>query len=607
MPRPERLAPAFPLALLAWSVYSAYAHPGSSLTPALIGCTAGVLLGLLAGRIRLSPFWGYLPAALCLLLIGGWWLDRASLPYLSSLGEKAFALAPSDVLAVRRALTLAPLGVVGLALLTLALRGEMDLGGGRAVPAHRSPLDLKIGRCVIPLRDRYLHTFVIGATGTGKTSCALKPLIWQDLQNIQKGHRLGITVVDPKGDLARDVAGMCSALGIPSIFIDPLNPASPGFNPLVGEIETVRIIMQTVLRGLFGRQEAFFRYTQEETLTHTIYILKQLRGDDVTIADMLEFLRKPSLMQAAVEELERRDGPSEHTEYFRYDVLSENLKEKMNQFTLGLRLQLGQITGNPLVNRILSTRKSVDLDRHLAEGGVLIVNTALGELGILGDVFGQLFIMHLQQAIFHRPGNEDTRIPHFLYIDEFSRYVNQYFEPMLSMGRSYRCGAVLALQSTFQMKLEGDPEFRRKVLSNCRNKIVFNLEEYEDAKYFANEFGSQEVIERDKTYSRDQTILLPMRWSSIRETKKEKNRFPYTKLMELPKFHAVVRTIVDDKPQEPVLTRLEFSPYDRLIKGKKAQTRQSKGKLEVQVPQREPRLEVVYREKKREEGSFFDD
>lgn len=606
MPRLERLAPAFPLALLAWSVYSAYARPGGSLTPVLAGCVAGVIVGLLAEKIRLSRFWGYLPACFCLLLIGGWWLDRASLSYLSSLGEKTFALSPSDILAVRRALTLVPLGVGGLVLLTLALRGKMDLNTGHSVPARRSPLDLKIGRCVIPLRDRYLHTFVIGATGTGKTSCALKPMIWQDLQNIKKGHRLGITVVDPKGDLARDVAGMCSALGIPSIFIDPLNPASPGFNPLVGEIETVRIIMQTVLRGLFGRQEAFFRYTQEETLTHTIYILKQLRGDDVTIADMLEFLRKPSLMQAAVEELERRDGPSEHTEYFRYDVLSENLKEKMNQFTLGLRLQLGQITGNPLVNRILSTRKSVDLDRHLAEGGVLIVNTALGELGILGDVFGQLFIMHLQQAIFHRPGNEDTRIPHFLYIDEFSRYVNQYFEPMLSMGRSYRCGAVLALQSTFQMKLEGDPEFRRKVLSNCRNKIVFNLEEYEDAKYFASEFGSQETVEKDKTYSRDQTFLFPMRWSSMRETRKEKERFPYTKLMELRKFHAVIRTIVDDQPQQPVIARLRFSPYDRSIKPRMARARQAKGKLDVRVPQHEPRLEVVYREKRREEGSFFD-
>jgi len=145
------------------------------------------------------------------------------------------------------------------------------------------------------------------------------------------------------------------------------------------------------------------------------------------------------------------------------------------------------------------------------------------------------------------------------------------------------------------------------VLSNCRNKIVFNLEEYEDAKYFANEFGSQEVIERDKTYSRDQTILLPMRWSSMRETRKEKNRFPYTKLMELPKFHAVIRTIVDNKQQEPVLTKLGFSPYNRMVKRKTTGTKQPEGQLEVQVPQREPRLEVVYREKRREEGSFFDD
>jgi hypothetical protein len=92
----------------------------------------------------------------------------------------------------------------------------------------------------------------------------------------------------------------------------------------------------------------------------------------------------------------------------------------------------------------------------------------------------------------------------------------------------------------------------------------------------------------------------------MRETRKEKERFPYTKLMELRKFHAVIRTIVDDQPQQPVIARLRFSPYDRSIKPRMARARQAKGKLDVRVPQHEPRLEVVYREKRREEGSFFD-
>lgn len=586
-----------PAVLLGYAAYVQYARPGS--IPAFIIAAAimGVAVGVAGRWLKFASWPGYVLAALGALLLGGWMMDRAALPALAKAGK---LLTPADITGVRHALVFLPPVTIGALAAAYAIRareGALLPPLGRRV--KKSPLDIKIGGRVIPLKDRYLHTFVIGSTGTGKTSCALKPMIWQDLNSIKRGEKLGVTVVDPKGDLAADVADMCAHLGVPVIYLNPLNPASSCFNPMVGKAEAVKTIMQTVLRGMFGRQEAFFRYAQEEALTNTIYVLKELRGDDVTIADMLEFLRKPALMQATVEELERRAGPSVHTEFFRYDVLGDN-KDKMNQFTLGLRLQLGQITGNALVNRVLSGRESIDLNRHLAEGGVLVVNTALGELGVLGDAFGQFFIMHLQEAVFHRPGNESTRIPHFLYIDEFSRYANPQFEPLLSMGRSYRCGAVLALQSTFQMKLDGDPEFRRKVMSNCRNKIVFNLEEYEDAKYFAQEFGMEERVEKDRTYSRDQTLLMPTRWSGIRESRKDKNLFTYTDLMKLPNFHAVIKTVYDNQPQRPELAELHFCPYNP-----KKTARKVVGGLDIEVPPVEPRLEVEYN-KEREEGCFFD-
>ena len=49
-------------------------------------------------------------------------------------------------------------------------------------------------KVVITGKDRYLHTLLIGSTGTGKTSAVLMPLIWQDLINYKKGHQLGITL-----------------------------------------------------------------------------------------------------------------------------------------------------------------------------------------------------------------------------------------------------------------------------------------------------------------------------------------------------------------------------------------------------------------------------
>jgi len=192
-----------------------------------------------------------------------------------------------------------------------------------------------------------------------------------------------------------------------------------------------------------------------------------------------------------------------------------------------------------------------------------VVNTAMGRLGKLGDVFGQFVMMHLQAAVFRRPGNERTRPCHVLYVDEFPRYINPDFERLLAIGRSFRCAAVLALQTTSQLLLESKPAFRDIVLENCRNKIILNLGSAEDAKRFAAEFGERLVVKRTRNYNRNSLIFLPLHENSIREDEKYEQRFKYTDLMEMPAFHGVVKVVVDSRPQPPQLVKLELSEWDK--------------------------------------------
>ncbi|MBC7337540.1 MAG: TraM recognition domain-containing protein, partial [Clostridia bacterium] len=195
------------------------------------------------------------------------------------------------------------------------------------------------------------------------------------------------------------------------------------------------------------------------------------------------------------------------SQFFRQELLGGS--GKMYEHILGLRLQLEDITGNALLQRVLMGKSDVNLDRHLEGGGVLVVNTAMGRLGKLGDVFGQFVMMHFQNAVFRRPGDETTRPPHVLYVDEFSRYVNPDFERLLAIGRSFRCACVLALQTTSQLLLEERPAFRDIVLEDCRNKIVLALGSAEDAKRFAAEFGENLVVRRARTLKRDPVVIFP--------------------------------------------------------------------------------------------------
>jgi hypothetical protein len=235
----------------------------------------------------------------------------------------------------------------------------------------------------------------------------------------------------------------------------------------------------------------------------------------------------------------------------------------MYEYILGLRLQLEDITGNALLQRVLMGKSDVNLDRHLEGGGVLVVNTAMGRLGKLGDVFGQFVMMHFQNAVFRRPGDEATRPPHVLYVDEFSRYVNPDFERLLAIGRSFRCACVLALQTTSQLLLEEKPAFRDIVLEDCRNKIVLALGSAEDAKRFAAEFGESLVVRRARTFKKDPVLVFPYREDGAREEERFVQRFDYTKLLELPKFTCVYRIVRDDQPQRPGTARLYLSEWDK--------------------------------------------
>ncbi|MGB9819696.1 MAG: type IV secretion system DNA-binding domain-containing protein [Thermovenabulum sp.] len=450
--------------------------------------------------------------------------------------------------------------------------------------------------------DRYLHTIVVGTIGTGKSSRVLKPMIWQDLKAIAQGEKLGVTVIEPKGDFADDVAAMCRDLKIPYVYINPIDPGTPCFNPMEGDPETVAEIMRTVLRSLFGKQEAFFRLNQEIAARNTALLVKKIKGNNATIMDMVEVLRNENMLMKYVEELKNKEGTTALVQYFLVEVLGQN-KDKINQFTLGLRLQLEDITGNSMLQRVLIGKSDVKLDEHLEKGGVLIVNTAMGNLGKLGDAFGQFIMMHLQQAVFRRPGTERTRTPHFLYIDEFPRYINPDFERLLAIGRSFRCATVLALQTTEQLVHEDKHNFKNIVLETCRNKIILNLGSEGDAQLFSKEFGEFEYLEKVFSYKRDSSILLMPFWKEENyrlDTKKEK-RFDYTKLLEIPRFKGIVRIVKDGEPIMPIMGDFDLCEWDKKRWNKnKANKNQKRLKIkdDLTIKENNKKLNIIYDEVK---------
>ena len=417
--------------------------------------------------------------------------------------------------------------------------------------------------------DPFTHTLVVGPTRCGKTATILKPIIFSILLAKKKGQKVGLTIIEPKGDVARMVKEMSEEMGLNDqlVYIDPLYPnETDKINVMRGDKNDVAEATVAVLKSLFGKQDAFFATVQELSSRKVTLLLKELYENDMDIMDVLANLRDADLLKQNVETHRQRFGNTELVTFFDNELLgSGQLAEKYRQFIVGLRSQLENITSNDYLRAIVTGKSDIDLDEHLREGNILAVNSALGKLGKSGDAFGMFIAMHMQLASFRRPGTERTRVPHYLIIDEYSRYINPDVERFLSIAAEYRVGLIAAIQSLSQLEVEAGTisgrAMKNAILTSMRNKIVFGGLEYADAEEVTKMMGSNMMMERTRTF--DGGILQNILPKAYREEEVEKERFHSTMLMDgLPRFHCICKLLMNGTPQEPIVAVGQFVPDD---------------------------------------------
>src|SRR5690625_7621940 len=97
-------------------------------------------------------------------------------------------------------------------------------------------------------------------------------------------------------------------MSIPHVSINPLSENTHKFKPMEGDINDVAEASVVVLKGLFGKQEAFFASVQELSARYVTKLLKELHGDNMDILDVMNTLRDPIELQKNVQQLKARDG-----------------------------------------------------------------------------------------------------------------------------------------------------------------------------------------------------------------------------------------------------------------------------------------------------------
>jgi hypothetical protein len=118
------------------------------------------------------------------------------------------------------------------------------------------------------------------------------------------------------------------------------------------------------------------------------------------------------------------------------------------------------------------------------ESGVIIVNLAKGRLGAdSANILGSILVATIAMAALSRADTApSSRVPFFLYVDEFQSFTTLAFADLMPELRKMGCGIAAANQYLHQLP----DEVRRSVLANAGTLVSFRVGP-EDGAFMARE------------------------------------------------------------------------------------------------------------------------
>jgi DNA helicase HerA-like ATPase len=311
--------------------------------------------------------------------------------------------------------------------------------------------------------DRRAHMYVVGKTGTGKSSL-LEGMLRQD---ILAGR--GCALFDPHGDLCeRLYAWVPESRRNDVIYLNVPDPEQPfGFNPLEGVPKLRRSLAAN------GIVETLKKLFDDSWGARLEYILRSalmllLEQEEATLADVVRLFHDKDFRKEAAERVENEQVKRFWTTEF------EKFGRQRSEAVTPIENKLGSLLVDPFVSRILTIQKSTFNPREAMDSGkVLLVNLAKGKIGEApAMLFGGLLVTMLGLAGLARADTlQAERRDFFIYLDEFQKFTTLALVNMLAELRKYGLGLVLANQFLDQI----EPEVRNAILGNAGTLIVFRL------------------------------------------------------------------------------------------------------------------------------------
>ncbi len=335
--------------------------------------------------------------------------------------------------------------------------------------------------------DRRQHFYIIGKSGTGKTSL-LANLALQDIMNGK-----GLAIVDPHGDFVEEVVEKIPEERAKDvIYFNPVDTEYPiGFNVLeVSDIKYKHLIASDLM-GIFTKIWAnVWSARMEYILNNCVLALIDTPG--TTLLGIPRILVDKEYRQAIVANI--KDPVVRSFWLHEYEAWRDQFR---NEAIVPIQNKVGQFLSTPLIRNIVGQPKSsMNIHDVMNEGKILLVNVSKGRLGEdNSQLLGAMLITKIQLAAMERVRiPEEERQDFYLYVDEFQNFATDSFASILSEARKYRLNLIIANQYIGQLVTDVSTKVRDAIFGNVGTTVMFRVGAA-DAEFLEKEFEPEFTIQ----------------------------------------------------------------------------------------------------------------
>lgn len=364
----------------------------------------------------------------------------------------------------------------------------------------------------LTLQDRQRHMYVVGQTGTGK-STFLENLAVQDMLNGD-----GFAFVDPHGDTAEKLLAMVPKERTEDvIYFCPADMDFPmGLNLFeFTSPEQKDFLIQeaiNILYKLYDPNRQGMIGARFEHIFRNCALLLMADPDGGTFVDIPKLLIDADYMKSKLKHCTDQNV----LDFWTKEWPASQRSNESGEVTSWVVSKFGAFLSNEMMRNIIGqVKSSFDLREIMDNKKILLVNLSKGKTGDLNSrLMGMIFVMKFQAAAMSRANVPESEREDFcLYVDEFQNFSTDSFATIMSEARKYHLNLIVANQFTTQLS----EEIRDAVFGNMGTIVAFRI-------------GQNDVEAMTRYFQ-------PL--------------FDGDDLLRIPNWNAVVRSLIGGVPTQP--------------------------------------------------------